>query len=45
MDYRTTPVVNFKTNLGFTQHDPIMAQEQSILSNILTLFSAEKIIL
>ena len=45
MDCRTTPAVNFKTNLGFTQHDPIMSQEQSVLSKIVTLFAAEKIIL
>ena len=40
MDYRTTPAVNFKTKLGFNQHDPIMTQEQSILSKIKTIFSA-----
>ena len=34
MDCRTTPAVNFKTNLGFNQHDLIMTQEQSILSKI-----------
>ena len=45
VDCRTTPAVNFKTKLGFNQHDPIMTQEQSILSKIVTLFSAEKIIL
>ena len=27
MDCRTTPAVNFKTRLGFKQHDPIMRQE------------------
>ena len=43
MDCRTTHVVNFKTKLGFNQHDPIMTQEQSILSKIVTLFSAEEI--
>ena len=31
MDCRTTPAVNFRTKLGFSQHDPIMTQEQSIL--------------
>ena len=45
MDYRTTPAVNFKTKLRFNQHDPIMTQEQSILSKNVTLFAAEKIIL
>ena len=45
MDCRTTPAVNFKTRLGFKQHDPIMNQEQSILLKIVTLFATEKIIL
>ena len=45
MDCRTTPAVRFRTKLGFSQHDPIMTQEQSILSKIVTLFSAEEIIL
>ena len=42
---RTTPAVNFKTRLGFKQHDPIMAQEQSILPKAMTVFATEKIIL
>ena len=45
MDCRTTPAVNFKTKLGFNQHDPIMTLEQSILSKIKTIFSAETILL
>ena len=45
MDCRTTPAVDFKARLGFSQHDPIMTQEQSILSKIVTLFAAEEIIL
>ena len=45
MDCRKTPAVDFKSRLGFTQHDPIMTQEQSVLSKIKTIFSAEKIIL
>ena len=45
MDCRTTPAVNFGTRLGFNQHDPIMTQEQSILSKIVTILAAEKIIL
>ena len=45
MDCRTTPAVNFKTRLGFNKYDPVMTQEQSVLSKIKTLFSAEKIIL
>ena len=42
---RTTPAVNFKTKLGFNQHDPIMTQEQSVSSNTVTLFAAEEILL
>ena len=45
MHCATTPAVNFKTRLGFSQNDSIMDQEQSVLSRILTLFAAEKIIL
>ena len=45
MNCRTASAVNFKTRLEFSQHDPIMTQEQSILSKIVTLFAAEKIIL
>ena len=34
MDCRKTPAVNFKTKLGFNQHDPVMTQEQiSIVKN------------
>ena len=45
MDCRTTPTVNFRTKLGFNQHDPIMTQKQSMLSKIVALFAAEEIIL
>ena len=45
MDCRTTPAVNFKTKLVFNQYDPIMTQEQSVLSKIKTIFSAEEILL
>ena len=45
MACRTTPAVNFKTRFEFNQHDPIMTQEQSMLSKIVTLFAAEEIIL
>ena len=44
MNCRTTSAVDFKTRLGFSQHDPIMTQEQSILSKIVTLFVAKEII-
>ena len=39
---RRTLAVNFKTKLGFNQHDPIMTQEQSISSKSMTLFACEK---
>ena len=45
MDCRTIPVADFKTKLGFNQSDPIMTQEQSLLIEIKTIFSAKKIIL
>ena len=41
MDCRTTPAAKFKTMFGFNQHDPIMTQEQSILSKIVTVFAVE----
>ena len=44
MDCRTTHAVNFKTRLVFKQHDPIMRQEQSTLSKIKAIFSAEDIL-
>ena len=44
MDCRTTPAINLKTRLGFKQHDPIMHQEQSTLSKIKAVFSAEEIL-
>ena len=39
MDCRTAPAVYFKIKLGFNQYDPIMTQEQSVLSKIKTIFS------
>ena len=45
MDRRTAPAVNFKIKLGFNQYNPIITQQQSVLSNIETMFSAEEILL
>ena len=45
MDCRAAPAVYFKIKLGFNQYDPIMTQEQSVLSKIKTIFSAEEILL
>ena len=43
LDCRTTPAVNFKTRLGFNHHDPIMTQEQSILTKIRSILPNETI--
>ena len=45
MDCRKTAAITFKTKLEFNHPDPIMTEEQSIFSKIVTLFAAEKIIL
>ena len=45
MDCRTTAAVNFRTRLGFRQHDPIMNQEQSELTKIMIVFATAEIIL
>ena len=45
MECRTTPAVNFTIRPGFSQHDPIMTKEQTILSKIVTLLAAKEIIL
>ena len=44
MDCRITPSLNFKTRLGFKQRDPIMTQEQSVLTKIKSAFSTEEVI-
>ena len=44
MDCRTTPAVSFKHKLEFNQQDPIMTQEQSILTKIRSIFPTESII-
>ena len=45
MDCRATSAVNFKSRLGFKQHDPIVTQEQSVLPKLMAVFGAEEIIL
>ena len=45
IDCRTTHAVNFKSRLGFNQYDPVMTQEQSILSKTKTIFSDQEIII
>ena len=41
LDCRKTPAVNFKRRLGFKQHDPLMTQEQSVLTKLGTYFKTE----
>ena len=43
MNCRTVKAVEFRSKLGFNQQDVFMYQEQSILSKIKLVFSAEKI--
>ena len=38
MDSRTTSVHEFRTRLGFKQHDVILTKEQSVLTKIMSLF-------
>ena len=45
MGCRTATEVEFRTKLGFNQHDPIVTIEQSVLTKIIKVFSNEKIIL
>ena len=44
MDCRTCSSVEFKSRLGFKQQDPIMTQEQSVLTKIREAFLTEEII-
>ena len=41
MDCRATPAVKFRSRLGFKKYDPIMTQEQSILTNLDSYFKTE----
>ena len=43
MDFRTVSSVEFKSRLGFKNQDPIMTQEQSVLTKISKGFSTEEI--
>ena len=44
--YNGKPTANeFKTKLGFRQHDIIMRKEQSVLTKIIKLFAKEEILL
>ena len=41
MDCRTISAHRFKTNLGLNQYDIIFTKEQSVLTNIISLFEGE----
>ena len=41
MDCRTIPAVKFRNRLGFNQHDPIMTQEQLMLTKLDKYFKTE----
>ena len=43
MDCRTVSSVEFKSRLAFKNQDPIMTQEQSVLTKIKEIFSTEEI--
>ena len=45
MDYRTSTPIEFRTKLGFNQHDLIMTKEQSVLTKIIKVLEREKILL
>ena len=45
MNCRTPTVIEFRTKLGFNQHDFIMTKEQSVLTGMLKIFAREKILL
>ena len=43
MDCRTPTATEFKSELGFKQHDIITRKEQSVLIRIMEIFGSEKI--
>ena len=45
MNCRVPIAVQFKTKLGFNQHDLIMTKQQSVLTKIIKIFTSEKILL
>ena len=45
MDCRTSTPIEFRTKLGFNQHDLIMTKEQSVLTKIIKALEREKILL
>ena len=42
MDCKTVQAVKFRKELGFNQHDQIMAQEQAVLTKLDTYFKTEQ---
>ena len=44
MDCRTPIAIEFRSKLGFKQHDLIMTKEQSLLTRITEIFASKKIL-
>ena len=42
MDCRTSTAVEFKSKLGFKQHNIIMTKEQSVITNIMKVFCGKE---
>ena len=42
MDCKAVQAVKFRKELGFDQHDPVMRQEQSVLTKLDTYFKTEE---
>ena len=45
IDCRIPTAIEFRSKLGFKQHDIIMTKEQSVLKKIMKAFASEKILL
>ena len=44
MDCRAPTAIEFRTKLGFNQHDLIMTKEQSVLTKIIKVFASKEIL-
>ena len=45
MDCKIPTAIDFRSKLGFNQHDIIMTKEQSVLTKIIKVFAKEKILI
>ena len=45
MDCRTPTAIQFRSKLGFNQHDLLMTKQKSILTRVVKIFTREKILL